>query len=367
MKRVATNLMLVMVALGLAFGLAEILVRLLMADTTVLFPRYHTDYRYGEYHLRGIRPNEKFMHSSIDGQWEFVTNSAGFRNDRDFAYDKPPDVLRILVLGDSHTQGYEVRQEATYAEVLRRSLSSETRKVEVLNAGVSGFGTAEELAFLENEGYRYHPDVVVLGFFGNDYEDNLKAGLFALDPDGRLIPKKYEHIPGVKIQNVIYAIPGVKWLGEHSHFYSLLFNTAWVYYKYFLPGPDGEAPRALPEYAVPTKQHQSEGEIALAASLIERMQQFCNLRHIRLIVVDIPTDLDRYRIESSLPLALRDRLKASRVEIVSSESLFQPYANAVDIHLPHGYHHISEFSHALIGVELGRRIGDTGKAGPGDR
>ena len=54
-------------------------------------------------------------------------------------------------------------------------------RAEAINAGVSGFGTAEALAFLENEGH-YRPDVVVLGFYANDFEDNLKAGLFALDP-----------------------------------------------------------------------------------------------------------------------------------------------------------------------------------------
>ncbi len=234
MRRVAATLLLMVVALGCSFGMAEIVVRVLMADTTVLFPRYHTDYHYGDYHLRGIRPNEKFLHTSIDGQWEFVTNSAGFRNNRDFAYDKAPGRARGAALGDSHTQGHEVRQDATYTEVLHRYLSVGKRNAEVLNAGVSGFGTAEELAFVENEGYRYHPDVVVLRVLCNDYEDNLKSGLFELDAQGELVERKREHIPGVKIQNFIYAIPGVKWLGEHSYFYSLLFNTVWNYFKYSL-------------------------------------------------------------------------------------------------------------------------------------
>jgi hypothetical protein len=56
---------------------------------------------------------------------------------------------------------------------------------------------------------------------------NLKAGLFGLDGEGRLEKLKYEHIPGVKIQNAIYVLPPVRWLSENSYFYSLLFNSAW--------------------------------------------------------------------------------------------------------------------------------------------
>src|SRR5438874_1371459 len=103
----------------------------------------------------------------------------------------PTGTLRVLSLGDSHTQGYEVRQEATFSAVLERYLRSHGVRAEVLNAGVSGYSTAEELAFLENEGYRYQPDVVVVAFYANDFEDNLKADLFGLDK-GRLVEHKHE-------------------------------------------------------------------------------------------------------------------------------------------------------------------------------
>ncbi|MEW6676504.1 MAG: GDSL-type esterase/lipase family protein [Pseudomonadota bacterium] len=358
MKKIATNLLVLLFASLLAFLLGEIVVRLFFADQTVMFPRYHTDYRYGPYTLRGIRPNEQFTHSSVDGQWEFTTNSRGLRSDRDYAYEKPAGVLRILVLGDSHTQGYEVRQSATYAETLGRYLSKRQHKVEVLNAGVSGFGTAEQLAYLENEGLRYQPDVVVVGFFSNDYEDNFKSGLFELGADGVLVAKKTEHIPGVNIQNFIYAIPGIKWLGENSHFYSLLFNTAWVYYKYFHASAGGGAPREVPEYAVPTKLTYSAEEQGLAGALLKRMAQASHARGARLLVADIPTDLDRYASESSMPPEFIQSLESAGLEVVASEPLFAPYIGSVEIHLPHGYHHISEFSHALIGTELGRRIAE---------
>ena len=50
------------------------------------------------------------------------------------------------------------------------------RGVEVLNLGVGGYGTAQQLLTLEEDGLRYRPDLVVLGFFlGNDVQNNSRA------------------------------------------------------------------------------------------------------------------------------------------------------------------------------------------------
>jgi hypothetical protein len=331
-----------------ALGIGEAVVRALYKDQTVLFPRYHTDYRYGRYTLRGIRPNAEFQHVSVDGRWRFVTNSRGFRDTREFAYQKPAATLRVLALGDSHTQGYEVRQEATFSAVLERYLAKRGVRAEVLNGGVSGFSTAEALAFLENEGYRYQPDVVVLGFYANDYEDNLKAGLFRLD-SGKLVERKFEHLPGVRIQNAIYAIPGVSWLSENSYLYSLAFNGVWAYAKRALAARAGSEF----EYAVATKTRHSEGEVALAVALIERMREFCEKNAIRLIVVDIPRPAGRGASAPSLAPEL-----VPDIELVASGELLRELNGAAELHVVHGHNHISELTHALIGVELGRRIAE---------
>jgi hypothetical protein len=348
MKRVLAQ---VLLSLAAALLLAEGAVRALYKERTVMFPRYHTDYRYGPYTLRGIRPNAEFWHTSRDGAWRFVTNGRGLRDERDFPYRKPAGTLRVLALGDSHTQGYEVRQESTYSSVLERYLARRGVRAEVLNAGVSGFSTAEALAYLENEGYKYQPDVVVLGFFANDYEDNLKAGLFSLE-DGQLVARRYEHIPGVRLQNAIYAVPGVRWLSENSYAYSLAFNGVWMYFKNAL---QQRATRAVVpdfDYAVPLGEGHSEYEVALAVALLERMQRFCESRGVRLIVADIPrTGAGPYEAASSLP----PRLPAA-LEAVAAPPLLGELDGAAALHLPHGHRHISELTHALIGAELGRRI-----------
>ena len=361
------NALVLAVSLLLAFVLGEVVVRALYGDGMVLYPRYHTDYRYGDYTLRGNRPNETFRHRSIDGEWTFVTNSAGMRDTRDFAYEKPAGVVRVLSLGDSQTQGHEVRQEATYSAVLERALAARGVEAEVLNAGVSGFSTAEALVYLENEGWRYSPDVVVLGFFANDFEDNVKADLFRLDANGSLVVNRLEHIPGVRIQNMIYHVPFVRWLGENSYLYSLAFNTTWSFFKTRLAEQaaeriDSAAVSDNVQYALPTREH-SAAEVALAVALLERMHEFCTSRGIRLIVVDIPSWVDGFRTNPSLPPAVLPALDSAGIEYVDSRTLIGEHEGGPQLHVPNGYHHISEFTHGLIGTEIARRMtADSGSA-----
>lgn len=363
LKGILANVALFLGALGITFALGEVAVRVLYKEKTVLFPRYHTDYRYGPYTIRGIRPHADYWMTSVDGSWRVVTNSRGFRSDREFAYPKPAGRTRVLVLGDSHTQGYEVRQEFTFSEVLQRVLAGRGQPAEAMNAGVSGFSTAEQLVFLENEGAKYAPDAVVLGFYANDFEDNLKAGLFGLDAQGRLKELKYEHIPGVRAQNFIYALPATRWLSENSYFYSLLFNNVWEYFKAKLassvPASADQpqvAGRADAEYAVSTSESYTPYQIELAAALIERMHRFCAERGARFIVVDIPRPSVRYRYNRSAPPELVARLEAAGIELISSQSLVDAFAGAAELHLPHGNRHISEFTHVLIGTEVARRL-----------
>ena len=136
LKRTLSNIALMILALAFAFAVGEIVVRLLYKNETVLFPRYHTDYQYGRYTIRGNRPNADFWHTSVDGSWQFITNSKGFRNTKEFTYQKPANTLRVLSLGDSHTQGHEVRQDLTFSAILERFLNQHNPPAEVINTGV---------------------------------------------------------------------------------------------------------------------------------------------------------------------------------------------------------------------------------------
>ena len=146
-KNISCIIALLLVFTIIAFLGGETVVRLLFKDEISLMPRYHADAQYGEFTLRKIRPNSDFWHTSVDGSWQFVTNSQGFRNYADVQYEKPPCTMRVLSIGDSHTQGYEVRQEHTFSAVIERYLRREGYQAEVIKAGVSGFSIANVCFF----------------------------------------------------------------------------------------------------------------------------------------------------------------------------------------------------------------------------
>jgi len=112
------------------------------------------------------------------------TNSLGFRDTREYSLQKAAGTFRILVLGDSVTFGHGAVYETSYPYVLEQRLRDWRPDVkwEVWNLGVPGYNTAQELAYLNEVGGRYQPDLVIVGFFLNDFtghEPDVTPGLAA--------------------------------------------------------------------------------------------------------------------------------------------------------------------------------------------
>jgi lysophospholipase L1-like esterase len=101
-------------------------------------------------------------------------NSLGFRDDRDYAVEKPAGTFRIVVLGDSVTFGHGTRSDTTYPYLLERQLREWQPEIawQVWNLGVPGYATSQELAYLERVGAQYDPDLVIVGFYPNDLTGN---------------------------------------------------------------------------------------------------------------------------------------------------------------------------------------------------
>jgi lysophospholipase L1-like esterase len=100
-------------------------------------------------------------------EWQRITvdiNSHGLRGP-ETAYEKPPSTFRILNLGDSVVMGWGVREEDTYGQQLQFLLnehSNGSQRFQVINAGVPGWSLDNALAYLQAEGHKYEPDLVVL-------------------------------------------------------------------------------------------------------------------------------------------------------------------------------------------------------------
>ena len=75
---------------------------------------------------------------------------------------------RVIVLGDSIAFGNNLPLEDTFSFQLQQRLVSQGRDVEVLNFGVAGYDTLQEVSLLEIRGLKYHPDLVVVAYCLND-------------------------------------------------------------------------------------------------------------------------------------------------------------------------------------------------------
>jgi hypothetical protein len=78
--------------------------------------------------------------------------------------------FRIMVLGDAVTTGIGVAVEDRYANILERRLQERypSRKLEVIDLGVDGFETIQELKMLRQMCSAVGPNLVVVGVFIND-------------------------------------------------------------------------------------------------------------------------------------------------------------------------------------------------------
>lgn len=167
LPRLAGNLVLAGLALLAALLLCELLLRLL----GVTYPVFNqADPIRGVVHIPGAKSRP-----GSDGKSWVEINRDGMRGP-DVALDHPKGTFRIALLGDSFIEAFEVPFDSTVGEILARRLSaSRGTPVEVLNFGVGGYGTTQELLTLQHQVWKYSPDLVLLAVTtGNDIADNYR-------------------------------------------------------------------------------------------------------------------------------------------------------------------------------------------------
>jgi lysophospholipase L1-like esterase len=149
-------------------------------------------------------------------------NSQGFR-DKERSFDKKEGTFRFLVLGDSFTEAGNMPLEETFPYILEQTMNSESdKRFEVLNLGISGYGTGQEYLMLKYYGLKYQPDFVILAFYiGNDILDNSST---LSDPR---YPKPYFELNGGKLEELPFTI--------NDETQSVPFRSLKGQFKKFLP------------------------------------------------------------------------------------------------------------------------------------
>jgi hypothetical protein len=118
-----------------------------------------------------------------DFRFRYSNNSLGWRGRREYRESKPTD-YRVLFLGDSFTYGFGVNDDQTFAVQAEKDLRAGLLSLEVMNAGCPGKGTDYALKLFQTVGHKFHPDLTVLGFFGNDFADNARGSIILSEVKG---------------------------------------------------------------------------------------------------------------------------------------------------------------------------------------
>ena len=164
-------------AVNLSLLLAALVVAILSAEVAV-------SALYGRDFTRPVRPKAFMEYDSLLG-WRKIPNAEGWLVTREYEvfesinskglrgpdrpYEKPHGKYRVLLLGDSFTEGYTAALDESVAHVLEQELNSDGSECfEVINGATNGYSTDQELLFFESEGVKYQPDLTVLMFYMND-------------------------------------------------------------------------------------------------------------------------------------------------------------------------------------------------------
>lgn len=355
LKSLFGNIFLLAMSTVFAYGIGEVVVRVFFPQP--MLPRYVMSAPYG---IRKNMPNLSIWHTSLDYKVNVRTNSRGVRTDREIPYEKPPGVFRIVGLGDSFTLGYEVDVNDTYLNQLEVALRAKGySQVEVVNLAVSGFGTAEELITLREEGFKYSPDMVILGYFINDIDNNMTSHLFELRGN-ELHRAADTYLPAVGIRQALYDIPGYRFLAENSQLLNIFRNKlSYLVTKDIKEHNMREEAQKL-GIPIPDDPALLDSVMAsyasnLTARLLDEIYLDCARRQIPLMILNIPdASQTAGRINSNLPL---DKMHyGDKVICVDAARIVSPYFGKQEIQWERWHGHWKPWVHHLVAKVLADTI-----------
>jgi lysophospholipase L1-like esterase len=165
------RLLTVAIAVLIAFGIAEIALRISAAEIdSEIVAREAEEERSGLRRLDSLFDLVQRHQRGINVGVLYESNSFGIRGP-ERTIVKAPDAFRTIVIGDSFAMGSGVPYEDTYAARLERTLSTiSDRRHEVINLGISGLSLKDSMIRYENLGAQFGPNLLVYAYTINDLE-----------------------------------------------------------------------------------------------------------------------------------------------------------------------------------------------------
>lgn len=321
LRNIGINFLVLFVTVLIVLALVEIVVRVFD-----LAPQYGTSKMFVEDEILDYRMKPNFTGRFVKHEVDIFlrTNSYGLRDEE--YYGKKPRDFNILALGDSFTWGaYGTELKQTYVKLLERMINEnlKSRNYRVINAGVPGYGTDQELLYLENYGQQFEPDLVMLSFFvGNDFFDNMQSGEFGVN-DGVLVPIKVEQSKIVKFRNfLLFRFRSYRAIerGFTALFGNFVSNTL---------GKDIQHDsREISLFKKPIDE-QTKMQFDKTKKILDEMNSYAKTRNIKFVIIIIPLD---YQVNNELKEKfIKDNFKDNNFDIEQPQKVIIEWAKRNNI------------------------------------
>jgi hypothetical protein len=211
-RLIAGNVLILAVLLVLVEGLASYL--LLVHDLTAIYvPPYRRHTKYDPELGWVDKPNVHIPDLYGRGIY-LTTNSAGFRNNSEFAARVPKDKYRVICTGDSFTLGVGVDNDHTWCHLL----TVLDPQIEAVNMGQPGYGADQAYLLYKRAGSQINHNAHLFALIGPDIDRMQSAQFQGYDKplidleNGALV------VRNVPVPRRSYILP---WLTDRK----ALFNT----------------------------------------------------------------------------------------------------------------------------------------------
>ena len=85
-----------------------------------------------------------------------------------FSYSITAESKKLLILGDSISAGYGLKESENWVQLLEASLKTSGKELQIINSSISGDTTIGGLSRIENDLKQYRPNYVLVELGGND-------------------------------------------------------------------------------------------------------------------------------------------------------------------------------------------------------
>lgn len=182
-------------------------------------------------------------------------NNLGFVRNDSTNVQKYSGVYRVLITGDSHTDGVIASSE-NFCTLLQDSLSALSKKVEILNAGLGCYSFMNYAGVLKRNLYLKPDEYVIMVYTGNDFVENVMYNYHWYNP----------------VQSLRQFRARLGWRYQYPLMYNNQSLTQVLYFKLYL--------------------HQKQNTLDIAFQNIDYIDSLCKSNQIKLTVAFIPTQYD---------------------------------------------------------------------------